>query len=118
MLGFANVELEYPMDPEQEQPTISDSDFRSQIIKEREVEVLLLENPIREKTPQGSGDPDRDGGGGDPDNPEGINPGNPVNPPNWVTDKLIGNEPKIFSGERDQVEGFLTSWILYHGLNQ
>ena len=43
------MELEYPMDPEQEQPTISDSDFRSQIIKEREVEVLLLENPIREK---------------------------------------------------------------------
>ena len=48
------------------------------------------------------------GGGGDPPDPN----------PDQVSDKLIRNEPKIFNGERDQVEEFLTSWNLYQGLNQ
>ena len=46
----------------------------------------------------------------------GIAPPNPN--PDQVSDKLIGNEPKIFNGERDQVEEFLTSWNFYQGLNR
>ena len=58
------------------------------------------------------------GGGGDPPDPDvmGIAPPNPN--PDRVSDKLIGNEPKIFNGERDQVEEFLTSWNFYQGLNR
>ena len=31
---------------------------------------------------------------------------------------MIGNEPSIFNGEREQVEEFLTTWNLYQGLNR
>ena len=43
------LELEYPGDPAQEQHSISDSDFKSLIIEEKEVEALLLGNPIKER---------------------------------------------------------------------
>ena len=36
------LELEYPAEMEQEQPVISDSDYRSQIMEEAEVEAILL----------------------------------------------------------------------------
>ena len=37
------LELEYPAEMEQEWPVISDSDYRSQIMEEAEVEAILLE---------------------------------------------------------------------------
>ena len=37
------LELEYPVEMEQEQPVISDSDYRSQIMEEAEVEAILSE---------------------------------------------------------------------------
>ena len=64
------------------------------------------------------GNPGGGRGGGDPPDPNGAGVA-PLNPnPDQISDKLIGNEPKIFNGERDQVKEFLTSWNLYHGLNQ
>ena len=37
------------MEMEQEQPVISDSDYKSQIMEEAEVEAILLENLIKAK---------------------------------------------------------------------
>ena len=36
------LELEYPAEMEQERPVISNSDYRSQIMEEAEVEAILL----------------------------------------------------------------------------
>ena len=36
------LELEYPVEMEQEQPAISDSDYKSQIMEEAEVEAIHL----------------------------------------------------------------------------
>ena len=66
----------------------------------------------------GGGNPGDAGGGGDPPNPDEAGAAPPHPNPNRISDKLIGNEPKIFNGERDQVEEFLTSWNLYQGLNR
>ena len=65
----------------------------------------------------GGGNPGDARGGGDPPNPnaDGAAPLNPN--PNRLNNKLIGNEPSIFNGEREQVEEFLTTWNLYQGLN-
>ena len=65
----------------------------------------------------GGGNPGGGGGGGDPPNPDAAGEAPPYPNPDRISDKLIGNEPKIFNGERDQVEEFLTSWNLYQGLN-
>ena len=43
------LELEYPVEMEQEQPVISNNNYRSQIMEEAEVENLLLESPIKAK---------------------------------------------------------------------
>ena len=58
------------------------------------------------------------GGGGNPLNPDAAGEAPPNPNPDRISDKLIGNEPKIFNRERDQVEEFLTSWNLYQGLNR
>ena len=31
---------------------------------------------------------------------------------------MIGKEPDIFTGERDKVEEFMTSWSVYQGINK
>ena len=31
---------------------------------------------------------------------------------------MIGKEPEIFTGDRDKVEEFMTSWSMYHGINK
>ena len=66
----------------------------------------------------GGGNPGGGRGGGDPLNPDAAGEAPPNPNPDRISDKLIGNEPKIFNGERDQVEEFLTSWNLYQGLNR
>ena len=43
------LELEYPVEMEQERLVISDSNYRSQIMEEAEVEAILLGNPIKAK---------------------------------------------------------------------
>ena len=43
------LELEYPAEMEQEQPVISDSDYKSQIMEEAKVEAILLGNLIKAK---------------------------------------------------------------------
>ena len=45
------LELEYPVEMEQERPVISDSDYKSQIMEEAEVEAILLGNLIKAKEP-------------------------------------------------------------------
>ena len=67
---------------------------------------------------RGGGDPGDAGGGGNPPNPDAAGAAPPNPHPDRISDKLIGNELKIFNGERDQVEEFLTSWNLYQGLNR
>ena len=31
---------------------------------------------------------------------------------------MIEKEPEIFTGDRDKVEEFMTSWSVYHGINK
>ena len=63
----------------------------------------------------GGGDgPDPSGGGGGPD-PAG---GGIAADPGALSDKMIGKEPEIFTGDRDKVEEFMTSWSVYHGINK
>ena len=66
----------------------------------------------------GGGNTGDAGGGGDPLNPDaaGAVPPNPN--PDRLNNKLIGNKPSVFNGEREQVEEFLTTWNLYQGLNR
>ena len=45
------LELEYPAEMEQEWPVISNSDYKSQIMEEAEVEAILLENLRKAKKP-------------------------------------------------------------------
>ena len=54
------------------------------------------------------------GGGGGPDPAGGANPADP----GVLSDKMIGKEPDIFTGERDKVEEFMTSWSIYQGINK
>ena len=85
-------------------------------------------NPPSDPNPEGSGggggggggggDPGDAGGGGDPPNPNAAGAAPPNPNPDRLNKKLIGNEPSIFNGEREQVEEFLTTWNLYQGLNR
>ena len=43
------LELEYPVEMEQEQPVISDSNYKSQTMEEAEVEAILWGDLIKEK---------------------------------------------------------------------
>jgi hypothetical protein len=76
--------------------------------------------------PQGGGPP----GGGPPGGPFGPPGGGPPGggppmpiPPAPViggggrNDKLVGNTPLIFKGERNRAEEFITQWQLYEGVN-
>ena len=70
----------------------------------------------------------RGGGGGDEPNPSsgGGSGGSGPNPaggriaanPGTLSDKMIGKEPEIFTGDQDKVEEFMTSWSVYHGINK
>ena len=46
------MELEYPAQMEREQPVISDSDYKSQIMEEAEVEAILLGKEKEPTLPQ------------------------------------------------------------------
>jgi hypothetical protein len=73
--------------------------------------------------PPGGGFPG--GGGGFPGGggPPGGGPPAPVPlPPALIVpggrgDKLVGNPPLIFKGDRDKAEEFITQWQLYEGVN-
>jgi hypothetical protein len=76
--------------------------------------------------PPGGGPPGRGppGGGphrGGPFGPPGGGPPAPIPPAPAVggmrNDKLVGNTPLIFKGERSQAEEFITQWQLYEGVN-
>jgi hypothetical protein len=72
-------------------------------------------------------------GGGPPPPPRGGPPGGPFGPPGGGppmpippapvvggggrNDKLVGNTPLIFKGERNRAEEFITQWQLYEGVN-
>ena len=78
--------------------------------------------------PSGGGPPGPTGGG-PPGQPPGGPFGGPPNPPGGppgippmfagapVTDKLVGNAPTIFQGDRTKAEDFLSQWNLYNGIN-
>jgi hypothetical protein len=62
-------------------------------------------------------------GGGPPGGPFGP-PGGPPAPippapiiPGGRNDKLVGNTPLIFKGDRSRAEEFITQWQLYEGVN-
>ena len=54
------------------------------------------------------------GGGGGPNPAGGADPADP----GALSDKMIGKEPDIFTGDRDKVEEFMTSWSVYQGINK
>ena len=63
----------------------------------------------------GPGGGDGGGGGGGRPNHEGN--GNPAND-RALLDKLIGKEPKIFKGDWNKAEEFMTSWSVYQGIHK
>ena len=64
----------------------------------------------------GGDDPGNGGGGGDGGG--GANPAGGAIDPGALSDKMIGKEPEIFTGDQDKVEEFMTSWSVYQGINQ
>jgi hypothetical protein len=71
--------------------------------------------------PPGRGPP-RGGPPGGPFGPPGGGPPAPIPPAPAVggggrSDKLVGNTPLIFKGERSRAEEFITQWQLYEGVN-
>ena len=66
----------------------------------------------------GGDDPGNRGGGGDSGG--GPHPAGGANPidPGALSDKMIGKEPEVFTGDRDKVEEFMTSWSVYQGINK
>ena len=63
----------------------------------------------------GGGNPGRGGGnpGGGGGNPGGGGGGNPA-----LHDKLSGQQPTIFEGDRRKLEAFMQEWNIYHGINR
>jgi hypothetical protein len=74
-------------------------------------------NPPRGGPPGGPFGPP----GGGPLGPPGGGPPVPIPPAPAVaggrSDKLVGNTPLIFRGERNRAEEFITQWQLYEGVN-
>jgi hypothetical protein len=68
--------------------------------------------------PPGGGPP---GGGPPGGGPPGGGPPMPIPPAPVIgggrNDKLVGNTPLIFKGERSRAEEFITQWQLYEGVN-
>jgi hypothetical protein len=68
--------------------------------------------------PPGGGPP---GGGPPGGGPPGGGPPMPIPPapiiPGGRNDKLVGNTPLIFKGDRSRAEEFITQWQLYEGVN-
>jgi hypothetical protein len=68
--------------------------------------------------PPGRGPP---GGGPPGGGPPGGGPPMPIPPapiiPGGRNDKLVGNTPLIFKGDRSRAEEFITQWQLYEGVN-
>jgi hypothetical protein len=68
--------------------------------------------------PPGGGFP---GGGPLGGGPPGGGPPMPIPPapviPGGRNDKLVGNTPLIFTGDRTRAEEFITQWQLYEGVN-
>jgi hypothetical protein len=69
--------------------------------------------------PPGRGGPP--GGGPPGGGPPGGGPPMPIPPapiiPGGRNDKLVGNTPLIFKGDRSRAEEFITQWQLYEGVN-
>jgi hypothetical protein len=69
-------------------------------------------------SPPGRGPP---GGGPPGGGPPGGGPPMPIPPapiiPGGRNDKLVGNTPLIFKGDRSRAEEFITQWQLYEGVN-
>ena len=85
-----------------------------------------LPNPLHNPFgPPGGGNPG--GGGGNPGGGGGGNPGGPGNPGGGGGgaggippghDKLSGQQPVIFEGDRRKSEGFMQEWNIYHSINR
>jgi hypothetical protein len=73
--------------------------------------------------PPGGGPPGRGPPGGGPPGggPPGRGPPMPIPPAPAIgggrSNKLVGNTPLIFKGERSRAEEFITQWQLYEGVN-
>jgi hypothetical protein len=69
----------------------------------------------------GGGPPGRGPPRGGPFGPPGGGPPAPIPPapviPGGRNDKLVGNTPLIFKGDRSRAEEFITQWQLYEGVN-
>ena len=65
----------------------------------------------------GGDDPSPSGGGGGGGGPDPAGGGNAADP-GALSDKMIGKEPEVFTGDRDKVEEFMTSWSVYNGINK
>jgi hypothetical protein len=74
--------------------------------------------PPGRRGPPGGGPP---GGGPPGGGPPGGGPPMPIPPapiiPGGRNDKLVGNTPLIFKGDRSRAEEFITQWQLYEGVN-
>jgi hypothetical protein len=77
--------------------------------------------PPRGGPPGGPFGPPGGGPFGPPGGPPGGGPPAPIPPAPAVmggrNDKLVGNTPLIFKGERSKAEEFITQWQLYEGVN-
>ena len=65
----------------------------------------------------GGDDPSSSGGGGRGGGPNPAGSGDAANQ-GALSDKMIGKELEIFTGDQDKVEEFMTSWSVYHGINK
>jgi hypothetical protein len=78
--------------------------------------------PPRGGPPGGPVGPPGGGPPGGPFGPPGGGPPMPIPPAPVIggggrNDKLVGNTPLIFKGERNRAEEFITQWQLYEGVN-
>ncbi|KAH9179482.1 hypothetical protein EDB89DRAFT_2062548 [Lactarius sanguifluus] len=90
------------------------TDMSQTITQETHARTALFMEPKDQGPPGGDpgdqGDNNRGGGGGQPINIT-------HNPDHASTDKFIGKEPAVFTGDRDKAEAFLMQWRQYVGVN-